>query len=223
LVGRAAGTNLARSCVDRCAWCLVHATHMTSEETRRLAASRAIVGHCPITEANLATASSTQRSSLTEASALRSEPIRTFRSHCPMSCDFWNTASAWCSGRETIAPNLAHQQVATCSMAPKAVGPSCSAALVPDWALGPMPIELPCKAIGWDGSAGLPTWLWRHGYFLAPRMSIASKRAAGRLSNMAFTSPARRSATDFASRCDSYSQVDHVAALDIGGRMFYYV
>ena len=34
-------------------WCLVHATHMTSEETRRLAASRAIVGLCPITEANL--------------------------------------------------------------------------------------------------------------------------------------------------------------------------
>ena len=34
-------------------WCLVHATHMTAQETRRLAASRAIVGLCPITEANL--------------------------------------------------------------------------------------------------------------------------------------------------------------------------
>lgn len=34
-------------------WCLVHATHMTGEETRRLAASRAVVGLCPITEANL--------------------------------------------------------------------------------------------------------------------------------------------------------------------------
>lgn len=34
-------------------WCLVHATHMTDEETRRLAASGAVAGLCPITEANL--------------------------------------------------------------------------------------------------------------------------------------------------------------------------
>jgi formiminoglutamate deiminase len=34
-------------------WCAVHATHMTSEETQRLAASGAVAGLCPITEANL--------------------------------------------------------------------------------------------------------------------------------------------------------------------------
>ena len=34
-------------------WCLVHATHVTPEETRRMAASGAVVGLCPITEANL--------------------------------------------------------------------------------------------------------------------------------------------------------------------------
>jgi formimidoylglutamate deiminase len=34
-------------------WCLVHATHMTDEETRRLAASGAVAGLCPTTEANL--------------------------------------------------------------------------------------------------------------------------------------------------------------------------
>ncbi len=34
-------------------WCLVHATHMTEAETTRTAASRAVVGICPITEANL--------------------------------------------------------------------------------------------------------------------------------------------------------------------------
>jgi formiminoglutamate deiminase len=34
-------------------WCLVHATHMTREETRRLAKSGAAAGLCPITEANL--------------------------------------------------------------------------------------------------------------------------------------------------------------------------
>ncbi|MBX6324188.1 MAG: formimidoylglutamate deiminase, partial [Rhodospirillaceae bacterium] len=34
-------------------WCLVHATHMTPEETRRLAASGAVAGLCPTTEANL--------------------------------------------------------------------------------------------------------------------------------------------------------------------------
>ncbi len=34
-------------------WCLVHATHMTAEETRRLAATGAVAGLCPTTEANL--------------------------------------------------------------------------------------------------------------------------------------------------------------------------
>ena len=34
-------------------WCLVHATHMTPNETTRLAKSGAIAGLCPITEANL--------------------------------------------------------------------------------------------------------------------------------------------------------------------------
>ena len=34
-------------------WCLVHATHMTGEETRALAATGAVAGLCPTTEANL--------------------------------------------------------------------------------------------------------------------------------------------------------------------------
>ncbi len=34
-------------------WCLIHATHMTADETRRTARSGAIAGLCPITEANL--------------------------------------------------------------------------------------------------------------------------------------------------------------------------
>jgi len=34
-------------------WCLVHATHMTEAETRALAASGAVAGLCPTTEANL--------------------------------------------------------------------------------------------------------------------------------------------------------------------------
>ncbi|HVW93626.1 MAG TPA: formimidoylglutamate deiminase [Devosia sp.] len=34
-------------------WCLIHATHMTDAETARLAASGAVAGLCPITEANL--------------------------------------------------------------------------------------------------------------------------------------------------------------------------
>jgi formimidoylglutamate deiminase len=34
-------------------WCLVHSTHMTEEETARLAASGATAGLCPVTEANL--------------------------------------------------------------------------------------------------------------------------------------------------------------------------
>jgi formiminoglutamate deiminase len=38
--------------VDR-RWCLIHATHMTEDETRRLAASGAVAGLCPLTEASL--------------------------------------------------------------------------------------------------------------------------------------------------------------------------
>lgn len=34
-------------------WCVVHATHMTDEETRALAGSRAVAGLCPSTEGNL--------------------------------------------------------------------------------------------------------------------------------------------------------------------------
>ena len=34
-------------------WCLVHATHMTPDETGRLARSGAVAGLCPITEADL--------------------------------------------------------------------------------------------------------------------------------------------------------------------------
>lgn len=34
-------------------WCLIHATHMTASETAGLAASGAVTGLCPITEANL--------------------------------------------------------------------------------------------------------------------------------------------------------------------------
>jgi formimidoylglutamate deiminase len=34
-------------------WCIVHATHMTPEETRNLAATGAVVGVCPSTEADL--------------------------------------------------------------------------------------------------------------------------------------------------------------------------
>jgi formiminoglutamate deiminase len=34
-------------------WCLIHATHMTDNETRQMAQRRAVAGLCPITEANL--------------------------------------------------------------------------------------------------------------------------------------------------------------------------
>lgn len=34
-------------------WCLIHATHLTDGETRNLAESGAVVGICPLTEANL--------------------------------------------------------------------------------------------------------------------------------------------------------------------------
>ncbi|WP_420584814.1 formimidoylglutamate deiminase [Ruegeria sp.] len=43
---------LANAAVDG-NWCLIHATHMTEGETRAMAASGAVAGLCPVTEANL--------------------------------------------------------------------------------------------------------------------------------------------------------------------------
>ena len=43
---------LQNAAVDS-SWCLIHATHMTDEETRDMAATGAVAGLCPITEANL--------------------------------------------------------------------------------------------------------------------------------------------------------------------------
>jgi formimidoylglutamate deiminase len=43
---------LAHAPIDR-RWCIIHATHLTRDETVRLALSGATVGLCPITEANL--------------------------------------------------------------------------------------------------------------------------------------------------------------------------
>ena len=42
-------------------WCLIHATHMTAEETRGLAKSGAVAGLCPLTKLRSATASSMRR------------------------------------------------------------------------------------------------------------------------------------------------------------------
>jgi formiminoglutamate deiminase len=44
---------LANADVDE-RWCVIHATHMTSAERNELAASGAVAGLCPLTEANLA-------------------------------------------------------------------------------------------------------------------------------------------------------------------------
>jgi formiminoglutamate deiminase len=43
---------LGHAAVDE-RWCLIHATHMTERETADLAATGAVAGLCPVTEANL--------------------------------------------------------------------------------------------------------------------------------------------------------------------------
>jgi len=44
---------LLEHCAVDASWCLIHATHLTAQETSTLAASGAIAGLCPTTEANL--------------------------------------------------------------------------------------------------------------------------------------------------------------------------
>ena len=43
---------LANAPVDQ-RWCLIHATHMTTDETRGLARAGAVAGLCPLTEGSL--------------------------------------------------------------------------------------------------------------------------------------------------------------------------
>lgn len=56
-------------------WCLIHATHMTDDETRRMAKSGAIAGLCPITEANLGDGAFPRRCSWRKAGAMASARI----------------------------------------------------------------------------------------------------------------------------------------------------
>jgi formimidoylglutamate deiminase len=51
--GRRSVEWLLDQCAVDCRWCLVHATHMTETETHAVAASGAVAGLCPTTEANL--------------------------------------------------------------------------------------------------------------------------------------------------------------------------
>ncbi|KAA0969396.1 formimidoylglutamate deiminase [Aureimonas fodinaquatilis] len=44
---------LTSHCEVNSRWCLIHATHMTEQETANLARSGAVAGLCPVTEANL--------------------------------------------------------------------------------------------------------------------------------------------------------------------------
>ncbi|MGA0608286.1 formimidoylglutamate deiminase [Phenylobacterium sp. VNQ135] len=60
---------LANAAVDR-RWCLVHATHMTPDETAGLARSGAVAGLCPVTEANLGDGVFPTRSYLAAGGAL---------------------------------------------------------------------------------------------------------------------------------------------------------
>ena len=76
-------------------WCLVHATHADANEIARIAKAEAVVGLCPITEANLG-------DGLFDVPALarRGRPLRRrlrlrwCASPPPTSCARWNTASA---------------------------------------------------------------------------------------------------------------------------------
>ncbi|MDP1910354.1 MAG: formimidoylglutamate deiminase, partial [Hyphomicrobium sp.] len=43
---------VANAAVDK-RWCIIHATHMTADETARLAATGAVAGLCPLTESSL--------------------------------------------------------------------------------------------------------------------------------------------------------------------------
>ncbi len=75
-------------------WCLIHATHLTPEETNALAKSGAVAGLCPITEANLGDGVFPGVDFLAAGGRFGVGRIRMSRSRHRASCGCWNTASA---------------------------------------------------------------------------------------------------------------------------------
>ena len=98
--GRSAGSSTTPSVGPR--WCLVHATHMDASETRDLAASGAVAGLCPVTEANLGDGMFDGRAVSRRGRALRRRHrLRTCRSARRTNCGSSNIPSGSAQGRAT--------------------------------------------------------------------------------------------------------------------------
>ena len=74
-------------------WCLVHATHADAGELARIAKANAVVGLCPITEANLGDGLFDAPAFLAQGGrfGIGSDSLSAFPP--PTSCAPWNTAS----------------------------------------------------------------------------------------------------------------------------------
>ncbi|MFQ5953828.1 MAG: formimidoylglutamate deiminase, partial [Kiloniellales bacterium] len=99
-------------------WCLVHATHMTARETRRLARSGAVAGLCPITEANLGDGIFDGVRFLNAGGASASAPTATCSSAPPRSCGYSSTRSACATGHVIAWSRRAAPPAARSSTAP---------------------------------------------------------------------------------------------------------
>ena len=96
-------------------WCLIHCTHMTDDESRRLAQSGAVAGLCPITEANLGDGIFERRAMPPPAGASPSARTATCASPSTRKCARWSTASACVSGSATGSGRTAPRPAGTCS------------------------------------------------------------------------------------------------------------
>ena len=80
--------------VDARRWCLVHATHADAGELARIAKAKAVVGLCPITEANLGDGLFDAPAFLAQGGRFGIGSDSLSASPPPTSCAPWNTASA---------------------------------------------------------------------------------------------------------------------------------
>ena len=98
-------------------WCLIHATHMTPAEITRLAASGAVAGFCPVTEANLGDGIAPAASLLAAGGCSASARIRMCRSACAMNCGSSNTRSDCATARAMSSRARCPRPGARCSTA----------------------------------------------------------------------------------------------------------
>ena len=194
-------------------WCLVHATHMDAEETRRLARVGAVAGLCPVTEANLGDGVFNAPDFVAHGGLYGIGSIPTCSSASPPNCGSSNMRNGCAIARATSAPRRAPRPAARCSTRPRPAARGRWRAAAGVWrpARAPTSSRYAPTTLRSPGAATIRSST-RGSSASAIRSSIASGAADARSSSMVATPTVKRSRRDLPRRCAGYARDERVAA-----------